>query len=368
MKLTPSSDTIAPLILLTALTIFMLLSPHAKSRQQTIDHSIPLLIITDFGTDVDDAQAFAYLAKNKTQHNGKNLTIAGIVSTGYIPQTRAKSIELFLNLYGITAPIAIGEPEKTEQELAAYSALHSLNGTPYEKTLLEKLGSYPPNAQMWKKMQHSTYCSKYTSPGKLIDSLLKLYPNSLRVVILAQPTQFSNYLTDIEKKGRPTPQFHSIYIQGQCDTSTLHTTGRIQPNFAAFNLREDSIATYKLFELQTTTPFIFLSKHATYPLAFTKEETNLTGRAGYPGDYLKTAAYTGLQSFLTRDPETFFKIFKATSLDSLKIVNNPYDLLTVIAINKPQLFAADTIYVGGIPHLLIDRHAPAAKKEEFWFW
>ncbi|MEG0517381.1 MAG: hypothetical protein RR555_00750 [Bacteroidales bacterium] len=366
MKLVPSSDTIAPLILLTALILFMLLSPQAKSGQQSAGDFTALLIITDFGTDVDDAQAFAYLAKNKAQHKGKNLTIAGIISTGYIPEIRAKSIELFLNLYGITAPIAIGKPEKTEQEIAAYSILHSLNGTPYETTLLEKLGSYPPNAQMWKNMQHSTYCNKYTSPGRLIDSLLRLYPNNLRVVILAQATQFSNYLADIEKRGRPTPQFHSIYIQGQCDTSTLRTTGRIQPNFAAFNLREDSSATYKLFELQTTTPFIFLSKHATYPLAFTKEETNLIGRAGYPGDYLKTAAYTGLQSFLKRDPGTFYKIFKATSLDSLKTINNPYDLLTVIAINSPRLFAADTVYVGKIPHILIDRHVPTVPKEKFW--
>lgn len=367
MRIIRFLPAIARLIPLTVFSLFMILSLTAKNRQQISESTIPLLIITDFGSDVDDAQAFAYLAKNKAQRNGKNLSIAGIISTGYIPKTRAKSIELFLNLYGITAPIAIGEPEKTKQEIADYLIMHSLNGKPYETTLLEKLGSYPSNAQMWKKMQNSSYSNKYTSPGRLIDSLLSLYPNNLRVVVLAQVTQLSNYITDIKKRGRQ-PQFHSIYIQGQCDTSILSATGGIRPDFAAFNLREDSTAAYKLFELQTTTPFIFLSKHATYPLAFTKEETNLIGQAGYPGDYLKTAAYTGLQSFLKRSPETFYKIFKANSIDSLKIVNNPYDLLTVIAINKPNLFVTDTVYVGKIPHILIDRHAPAVQKEDFWFW
>ncbi|MEF9985565.1 MAG: hypothetical protein RSC28_06125 [Bacteroidales bacterium] len=356
------------------------------SPKDIANTEIPLLIITDFGRDVDDAQAFAYLAKtinsyknaNKTNDNkyGK-LKIAGVICTGYIPQIRAKSLELFLNLYGIALPIAITEPEKTEQEVANYYALHSLNYKPYELTLLKKLGSYPPNTKLWNTMQGVNYHNKYISPTHLIDSLLNIYPATLRIVLLAQATQLANY---IDKKNS-LPNFHSLYIQGQCDTLNINSTTRaIKPNFAAYNLREDTIAAKTIFKLQNTVPFIFVSKYAAYPLAFTKEETEIIGKAGYVGDYLKNAACMGLESFLERDSATFYKIFKLSpqipahirnsspAIDSLNVLNNPYDLLTVIAIDKPRLFAADTVYVGNIPHILIDRNATHTHKQAFWFW
>lgn len=365
----------------------------SSAKNNHMASEIPLLIITDFGRDVDDAQAFAYLAQNEA-----NFKIAGVIATGYIPQVRAKSLELFLNLYGISIPVAIKEPEKTPQEITDYFTSHSINGVPYEITLLERLGSYPPNATLWQKMQDSSYSAKYLSPNRLIDSLLQIYPGELRVVVLAQATQLANYMiekgqnqtidgtkgTDLPSNAGTHPTFHSVYIQGQCDTLGKTISGLFKPDFAAYNLREDSVAAYKIFELQNTTPFIFLSKYATYPLAFTKDETAEIGEAGYAGDYLKNGAYMGLQSFLERDSATFYKVFKIAqniparstspngknypALDSLKVVNNPYDLLTVMAIDKPELFVADTIYVQNIPHLLIDKHTPETPKKAFWFW
>ena len=87
-------------------------------------NEVPLLIVTDFGRDVDDAQAFAFLAEqingetnildiitNKkgftSKHNGIKPIIAGVICTGYIPEVRAKTLKHFLSLYNISALIAI---------------------------------------------------------------------------------------------------------------------------------------------------------------------------------------------------------------------------------------------------------------------
>jgi len=62
-------------------------------RQGSKEDKIPVLIFTDFGRDVDDAEAFAYLAMNP------NIELAGVVCNSYIPENRAHSLSLFLQLF-----------------------------------------------------------------------------------------------------------------------------------------------------------------------------------------------------------------------------------------------------------------------------
>lgn len=327
--------------------ILLGLSACGKKAAQSTE--IPLLIITDFGRDVDDAQAFAYLAgeitglriealipdalqREEGQTTATPLRIAGVICTGYVPTLRAKTLELFLNLYDLSVPIALQEPEKTAEQIKTYFSTHCVNGKPYELTLLERLGNYPPNQALWQQMQDSAYVQKYKSPDHLIDSLLKAHPGQLRLVVLAQATQVSGYL-----QKHPDAPFHSVYVQGQA--KERDPEGMLLPDFSAYNLREDTLAAYQLFRLYPRLPFVLVSKYDTYPHAFSKTKTEAIGQAGYAGDYLKNGAYLGLQSFLERDSAAFYKVFslspsirQTAALDSLKVANNPYDLLTVMKI------------------------------------
>lgn len=325
----------------------------------------PLLIITDFGRDVDDAQAFAFLAQTINNNDtiyriierkkgriGKLKSkpiIAGAICTGYISNIRAKALKQFLNLYNITIPIAVPEEEEKEiSEIYNYYQTHKLNDVPYEHTLLKNLESY----------NNDSIYSSFYSPTKLLDSLLERYPHELTILVIAQPTQFVNALENITKMGK-NYSFKAIYIQGQCDTLDYKRTKKFSPDFSAYNLREDTIASHKLFELQKNYPFIFVSKYATYPYALTKEETEYLEK-GNKGKYLKDGAILGLKSFIERDSILFYKIFKLNdtirkinAIDSMRILNNPYDLLTSIAIFYPDIFTADTLINKELKHILI---------------
>ena len=95
---------------------------------------------------------------------------------------------------------------------------------------------------------------------------------------------------------------------------------------------------------------IFLSKHRTYPYEIKKEETKNISEKTKSGKYLKKGAIMGLKSFLERDSVLFYKIFnisptinKENAIDSLEVLNNPYDLLTAIYIFYPDIFEIKNI-------------------------
>ena len=191
----------------------------------------------------------------------------------------------------------------------------------------------------------------------MIKDLNNEYGNKLRVVIIAQPTQFTQALESLNKKGIK-PQFNSIYIQGQYKI----LDSIMVPDFSAYNLREDSLSSFELFNLQDSVPFVFLSKYATYPYALSKAETEQIKKKANGGEYLYSAAVNGLKSFLERDSALFYNIFKVNpsinknnAIDSLKVLNNPYDLLTTISIFYPEILVADTLELNNIKHINIIR-------------
>lgn len=399
-----------------------------------------MLVVTDFGRDVDDAQAFAFLAalqlETSPAKDAKNhpvarpkINLAGVITTGYIPQIRARSLELFLNLYGIRVPIATGSalPLKYDhhsgcnqlqsthtggnlqynnhtagkgfirdsaQILSRYWESHTLNGEPYEITLLNRLANYPPNQSLsglqeteQKNSSSSDSISpaaskkgeaqpiRTQSPGQMIDSLLALYPNTLRVLVLAQPTDLAKYIATRPENAK---KIHSIYLQGQAfykngdSVCSLFRSDSLTPEFfpdyQAYNLREDTLASELLFSLQNQIPFTFITKYAAYRMQISKDFTEkiAAGKENHAGDYLKTAAYMGLESFYNREPDLFCKIFNINQSEhtllqqearastaqkrripfneillQLQVVNNPYDLLTAIALSHPELFDKD---------------------------
>ncbi len=319
-------------------------SIYASNKNTKSDIDSNLLIVTDFGRDVDDAQAFATIAslidryKNNKGRTKPKLSIAGIIVTGDIPFIKAKSLELFLNLFEIKAPIAIANSKQKKD----YLSTHSINNTPYELSLLDSLAQMPQNKILNSTIKDESY---FINIDRLLDSLTNSYSN-LTLVVLAPPTEIGSYL---DKHSSKIQAFSKVYVQGQAKI----VDKKISPDFRAYNLREDSLASYKLFKISNKLPFYFIGKDAVYPCAFTRRDfysikqnaftnkynsSSVTKNSRFAGKYLYLAAENGLISFLQRDPSTFKKIFKTTSIDSLEIMNNPYDLLTILAIVKPHLF------------------------------
>lgn len=295
------------------------------------EKKIPVLVLTDFGRDIDDAEAFAYLATNPA------IELTGAVCNSYIPEVRARSLGLFLRLFHQEIPIATGAafPWRTTPEpeqLLRYLQEHSIEDVPYETALEDSLKSW------------SSDLSPITlyDPVLLIDSLLKHYAGELRIVVLSQATDIAGYL--FSHPGH-IPLVHSIYLQGQ---ARIDERGQLLPDSAAYNLREDMEAARYLFTLQEQIPFTLAGKHAAYPMAYTQEEMQqLAARCGQAGKYLERAASMGLTCFLQRDPALFYRIFQVPdtlpahrALASIDQVSNPYDLLTAIAIDRPDLFEA----------------------------
>lgn len=322
---------------------------------------IPLLVITDFGRDVDDAQALAFLAGEGCRSGSGQAVpeIAGIIATGDVPAVAALGTELFLNLFGISVPVAAGSGPDSAA-LAEYLRAHSLDGEPYEITLLRKLAAFEENEAAAAGKTHLQSLLREPeriredrgirpeagiAPGRLIDSLLDRYPGRLRLLVLAKPSDLAAYLSSRPERAG---DIHSVYIQGQA--RIREDEGRdsvwLEPDFDAYNLREDTAASRVLFTLQRQVPFRLLGKYAAYPAAFTRGETDTIAlKYGPAGEYMREAALTGLRSFLQRDSALFYRIFKmdprvpaAEALDRLGVLNNPYDLLAAMAVTRPELF------------------------------
>jgi len=187
----------------------------------------------------------------------------------------------------------------------------------------------------WKRLSYF-----FHTPQMLIDSLLNQYPGELRVVVPSQATDLAAYLSSTPAK---IQHIHSIYIQGQAATDGK---GYLLPDNASYNLREDMEAAHFLFSFQDQVPFILLGKYAAYPMAYTREEMiQTTQKLHKAGDYIQKAAEMGLACFLQRDSATFYRVFgipdsilAKEALQAIDKISNPYDLLTVIAMDRPELF------------------------------
>lgn len=303
---------------------------QSRHKQNQIDNGkIPLLVFTDFGRDVDDAEAFTYIAKNSS------FNLAGVVCCGYIPECRAKSLNLFLHSLGTEVPIAVGSAlplEVTDSTLITkYLAEHSLGGKPYEYTLFENLAETVDTSRSLINID----------ADRLADSLLSCYKGRLRVVVLSQATDVARFFNQYPER---VSDVHSVYVQGQAVADSINE--RLLPDEAAYNLKEDLKAAGILFSLQYSVPFMFLGKYAAYPMAYSTEEFHrMSQNNSKAGEYLYQAAVKGLECFAQRDSSVFYRVFNlapsvplAEAVEEAGKLSNPYDLLTVIAIDKPELF------------------------------
>ena len=314
------------------LVIILLVGCSCQSR-----HKIPVLVVTDFGRDVDDAEALAYLSVQN------DIKVAGVVCSGYIPQLRAKSLYIYYNLLsGNVPPIASGSTlplsKKDTALVSHYLASNSLDSIPYENTLYEYLDSISKGKYR---------ANKFYSVDTMIDSLLKKYPHKLCIVILSPATDVAKYFKNHPESVDLVKKF---YVQGQANTKKQKDGSSVFiPNFESYNLSEDTVAANILYKFQDRVPFVIVGKYAGYQFALSGEEfSTFASHYGKAGKYMRKAAEIGIESFARRDFQTFREIYNipgTVSVDDavnhLTVVSNPYDLVTVMSIKMLDYFYYD---------------------------
>lgn len=327
----------------------------------------PVVIVTDFGRDVDDAEAIAWLA------GCKNINIAGVIVAGNLQVIKARSITAFLNLCGIKAPVAfLKEPSFTEEAL--YMSKHSASGEAYELTLEHKLAALPQNEDVWQRVE---MLRKFNNPTKMLDSICNKYPGEVELLVLAQPTEIATYIngSDSSAIGRDKNgamldsvrcKFKEVVIQGLMrKEQTDGAAGcKIVPDYSSANLGADSLASQVLFSLQEKVPFVFVGKNAAYASPITKKlgKTFVKNGFAYPEkkldvknlkavmDYISTDRNLGLQCLLYRERETFYRIFQIRksvpfqkAMKKVNLFNYPYDLLAAIYVSNPEVYKPEEV-------------------------
>ena len=335
---------------------------NSKNSPFKFDPKAPVkqvVVVTDFGRDVDDAQALAWLA------DCKNINIAGIITTGDIPAPRAISARLFLNLFGVNAPIAYPDSISLAKQ-AEYLKRTEIDGRGYELTLERYLINLSQSAII---INSKHFTKRIQSPSALLDSVCKKYPGEVTLLVLA-PAQYifidsTNY------------NLKEIVVQGLI--SKLQTGESIDdilvPDYSSYNFRSDSAAAKALLSLQDKVPFTFIGKGAAYASPITPRLGKKLEKKGfkYPvaklskdnlsavTNYIRQDRELGLRSFLARDKETFYKIFNISNsisigkaIDKMKVYNYPYDLLAAIYVSNPEVFKPTEIKLAKQTHRIVN--------------
>ncbi|NTV18970.1 MAG: hypothetical protein HGA83_06030 [Bacteroidales bacterium] len=253
--------------------VFLLLDNNRKKEAEIV----PLLIITDFGIDVDDAEAINWIASSKT------INPVAIIHTGDPDNKRKSGLREFLGISGIKSEVF------------------------YDN-----------------------------SP---IDSLLKTYPGKLRIALLAQATCLSEYFNENMQNAK---NIHSIYIQASPKTSS---NGELIADSSSYNFRIDMESASNVLKASDNIPVIFIGKYAAYEMRLTRDDFIKIASNGRAGAVMWNEAEKGIKEFAKRDSALFYKVFKIDSTLTMNralkeqiYFSNPYDLLTVIAIEDTSYF------------------------------
>lgn len=273
-----------------------------SSCSQRQESTIPLVVITDFGEDVDDAEALAWIASSEL------LECVGIIHIGYPDESYNERLRYFMTLTGLDAPLI----DSNEQ----------------------------------------------------IDSLLTLYQSRLRVVVLAHATPIADYL---EVNPDNAAKIHSIYVQAY---PSIDNSGNLSADDASYNFRVDMDASNRLMSWSKSIPFVFVGKYAAYELRLTKNDFEQIAFNSESGRFLYEEAITGIERFAGRDSATFYRIFDidpSLTIEDAKnqhiYYSNPYDLLTVIAIEHPEYFSFEKTGIHQLTgHTPQKQHIPDPEK------
>ena len=262
---------------------------------------IPVLIVTDFGKDIDDALAIAHIA------HSKELDAVMIIHNGNPSEEASEKLTQFLKINHIAPPL-ITVKSHDETDMTA------------EET-------------------------------ELIYSLFKKYGNRLNIAILSQPTVITNLLYSdhlySNHLNKPDISGLNIFIQAY---PTLSEGGNLLADDASYNTRLDMASTQKLYDLGDKIIFTFVGKYAAYEYRLTAEDILTLTPNREVNNILAEEALKGVEEFARRDSATYYRVYGVDSsipldeaLSHQKYLSNPYDLLTVKAIDNPEFFKFRTI-------------------------
>lgn len=200
-------------------------------------------VITDPGRDIDDTLALHVIAS--ACRNGTRMDLVGVISSGGACLLRAVLARGLLRSLGLpdTIPVA---------------ACPEVDGVGRHEVFV------PDELQSLRAQS----ARLHDCAVQLLLDLSARYPGELIIVGIGPLTPLR---LAIETSGgiELLRGIRGLYIQGQA----FLQEGKLRPDFAAFNLREDRRAAELVFEhLQQHVPFTLLGKHAAYRVALTKDD------------------------------------------------------------------------------------------------
>lgn len=270
---------------------------EVKAETQA-EGKIPVLVVTDIGTDVDDALALYVLARSPQLH------CVGVACTAADAPRRAVTARHLLSLLGVNSATRTNTP----------------------------VGCGPA----------------------FIDSVLRATQQPLTVLLLAQATDLTAALAQT-----PPSAIARIYYQAQATVDP--STNRLVPHPESFNVSEDLPAAEALLTFQDRIPFTFVGKQAVYPFAVPRAVFDSLRQTGHPADaYISHAAHESIRRFALTRPYVFCRVYHIDTtgldvadstammrvVDTLSTLSNPYDAVTVLALTRPELFQFDSIPPG----------------------
>ncbi len=164
---------------------------------------------------------------------------------------------------------------------------------------------------------------------RFIDSILVHTHGQSNILLIAQATSLNEAL-----RYNPSliTKISRIYFQGQAQ---IDEKGIMMPDPQAFNVREDMLACYSLFEFQGQIPFTLVGKYAAYPLALSREDFDGFASSGHPaGVLLRDMAVETNARFSQDHPELYHKIYPDTN-----ILSQPYDAVALLSLLEPDSFS-----------------------------
>jgi len=252
-----------------------------------------LFVFTDYGVDVDDALALAYI-------NGcPDIALVGVCTSHHDTKLKAAIVKKYLSYFGLDVPVAAGIQSQSPPE---------------EQTFLEEIAH-----------RLDAHACPSLDSEELWKETLKQYPN-VSVAILSPLTDACALMgarqKSVESAGR-------IYLQGRAQ----RTDRLLIPNLEDYNFREQVDATVQFFALYHQFSMTLMGKNAAYQVPIDRDDFQWFEKANpFVGKYLRYHAELG-QEFIRKNANPPLQRYKDENFLSF-----PYDPLTVMSFSHPEFF------------------------------
>ena len=308
----------------------------ARIRYSTKPEPVPVLLVTDIGRHIDDTLALLALAQYQAEGM---IRLAGVVTTGGKAEDRARLARFWLRKLGmrdidvhVAACLAAGE----------------------EKDICVFPNSDPPVPTYEDAAIYEGSC-KERSAAELILNLAELYSGKLKILVMAPMSALASsleYEVDVETMRRGVCK---LLIQGQ---AKVRDDGALEPDFEAYNLRQDEAASRLVFDkLQGAVEFELLGKHAAHRVELAKGDFDEWDGAATGGGVLLEQGLSGIDSLRKSKPDDFARLFPSCDgkgdgewQAALTYISHPYNPLLAVAMLRPDLFVREK--AGRMHHII----------------